>query len=108
MAKQAKHVYAFEPDKWNYHTLQRNIELNGLAKNVSLYSYARDKKTGHVTLYKCAYNNGMRRVYKSKWCKAGKEGLPIVALDAILEHVDFIKTDIEGAKCGALLGMPKY
>jgi hypothetical protein len=28
-------------------------------------------------------------------------------LDTILEHVDFIKTDIEGAEYGALLGMRK-
>lgn len=110
MAKIAKHVSAFEPDKLNYDMLKKNLELNDLFDKVTLYPSAVGERMGQVTLYKCATNNGMHRVYPSKWCgDAGKEeSIHMVTLDWTFGHnyaIDFIKIDIEGAEYGALLGM---
>lgn len=109
MAKIAKRVYAFEPEQLNCGTLLRNVSLNGRQDNVLVYPYAVGSRDGQsITLYKCATNHGMHRVYLSKWCHdAGVDLVNSVTLDWIVEHADFIKMDIEGSEYGALLGMQR-
>ena len=68
MAKQAKQVYAFEPEPRNFHTLQKNINLNELS-NVKLYNRAVAEHNYKTTLHLCHTSSGMHRLYPSMWCK---------------------------------------
>lgn len=111
MAKKARRVLAFEPDPENFLILQRNIALNGLTDKVSAYCFAVGHPGGgsieanRVTLYKCATNKGMHRIYPSKWCDGGSERVSLYALEGIAKHADFFKIDVEGSEFGVLQGM---
>jgi FkbM family methyltransferase len=106
MAKQAKQVYAFEPEPRNFHTLQKNITLNELA-NVKLYNRAVAEHNYKTTLHLCHTSSGMHRLYPSKWCKEGTIEVETISINEIIGDADFIKMDIEGAELGALKGMKK-
>ena len=106
MAKQAKQVYAFEPEARNFHILKKNIELNKLS-NVKLHNVAVAETNGKTTLHLCEMNRGMHRIYPSHWCKGGTAKIETVRIDDIIQEADFIKMDIEGAELGALKGMTK-
>lgn len=106
MAKQTKAVFAFEPDPDNFMILEKNIKLNK-AKNVELFNMAVGEFNGFVDLHRCDFNNGMHRVYESKWCKDQTIEVPIVKIDSLIDHADFVKMDIEGSEFGALKGMER-
>lgn len=106
MAKQAKQVYAFEPEARNFQILTKNIELNKLS-NVKLNNVAVAEFKGKTTLHLCEMNGGMHRIYPSKWCKEGIVQVETVRIDDLIQEADFIKMDIEGAELGALRGMIK-
>jgi FkbM family methyltransferase len=53
-----------------------------------------------MTLHLCDFNNGMNRVYPSKWCSSGAVEVETVRLDDVVDRADFIKMDIEGAELG--------
>lgn len=108
MSRRAESVQAFEPEKENYQTLIDNITLNGRWNKVGVCRAAVGEESGYTTLYKCGTNNGMHRIYPSKWCSAGEEKVPMTSLDLILGarvRIDFIKMDVEGSELGALKGM---
>jgi FkbM family methyltransferase len=107
MAKLAKKVIAFEPDLDNYSLLWKNTKELNLINNVKLYPYAVGPEFGIIGLHKCETDNGMHRIYNSKWCQTGSVPVNMIALDGMVDEVDFIKMDIEGAEYGALLGMTR-
>ena len=106
MAKQAKQVYAFEPEQRNFHTLQKNVNLNELS-NVKLYNRAVAEHNSKTKLHLCHTSSGMHRLYPSMWCKEGTIEVETISINEIIKDADFIKMDIEGAELGALKGMKK-
>jgi FkbM family methyltransferase len=106
MARLAKHVYAFEPEPKNFEILEKNIAVNGV-ENVILDRSALSDKNSIGTLHICNFNNGMNRLYPSKWCSSETIQVETMKLDDVVEHADFIKMDIEGAELGALRGMTR-
>ena len=106
MARQAKQVYAFEPEPRNFHTLQKNVNLNELS-NVKLYNRAVAEHNYKTKLHLCHTSSGMHRLYPSRWCKEGTIEVETISINEIIEDADFIKMDIEGAELGALKGMKK-
>jgi FkbM family methyltransferase len=106
MAKQAKQVYAFEPEARNFHILKKNVELNRLS-NVKLNNVAVAETKGKTILHLCEMNRGMHRIYPSHWCKEGTAEVDTVKIDDIIQDADLIKMDIESSELGALKGMIK-
>lgn len=104
MARQAKHVYAFEPEPTNFEILKKNIDLNGLNDRVTLYQKGAAATADTVSFYLCDFNRGMHRLSKSQHCSEEIQ-IETIAVGDIIQDADFIKIDIEGAELGALLGM---
>lgn len=100
------HVFAFEPDPTNFEILKKNILVNK-HENVILENKAVSNKEGNLKLYLSTENNGMHRIYPSKWCKESID-INSIKIDNYFnknQKIDFIKLDIEGAEYDALLGM---
>jgi len=105
MGKQCKYVYAFEPEPSNFEMLKQNITLSDI--DATLYKEAVGDKNGTMPLYLCTSNNGMHRLYKSKWCNESTDTyVYCTQLDEYkFPKINLIKMDIEGAEFGALQGM---
>jgi len=105
MAQLCKHVYAFEPEPSNFEMLKQNVALN--KGDVILYKEAVGDKNGTMPLYLCSTDNGMHRLYKSKWCNPTTDTyVYCTQLDEYkFPKINLIKMDIEGAEYGALHGM---
>lgn len=103
----AKHVYAFEPEPNNFKQLKENTRH---LKNVEIHEVAISNRSDFKTLYICPTDNGMNRLYPSKWCDGGEEKIvETIKLDdatRISDHntVGFIKMDIEGYEYHAIRG----
>lgn len=106
MAKTAKYVYAFEPEPVNFDLLLMNVRLNKL-DNVRLYNYAAADFNGKIDLHLCEFNNGMHRVYPSKYCKDKVQVDTVKVDDIIHDEIGFCKIDTEGAELGVLKGMKR-
>jgi len=107
LARKCKFVYAFEPESHNFELLAKNVEsLNNLGEKTELLMQAVSDSFGTKTLYLCDIDNGMHRLYKSKWCNGGNVNVLTGDLDSFtLPRINLIKMDIEGAEYGALKGM---
>src|SRR5688500_16332831 len=66
LAECSKHVYAFEPDPFNFDQLKQNMQP--YKDKVSLYNYAASNVNGTSKLHRSIINNGMHRLYPSKLC----------------------------------------
>jgi FkbM family methyltransferase len=106
LAGLAKHVYAFEPSPYNYEELIKNIKD---FTNITRYPIALSNQTGWDTLYLCPTDNGMNRLYPSKWCEGGEQVRVITSrLDDTFvgqDKIKFIKIDVEGFEYKVLDGM---
>ena len=109
-SKKVRHVHAYEPDPTNFDNLVMNVNLNDLRRKVSMYECAISNSNGIARLYKCDFNDGMHRIYESKWW----DFKPILNIserridDTVFttgETIHFVKLDIEGSEYGALKGM---
>src|SRR5215211_7535318 len=85
LAQQAKHVYAFEPSPDNFKKLEENTKD---LDNVTNYQIAVSNRVGHSPLYICPFDNGMNRLYYSKWCEGGNIFMvPTTTIDTIFPYV---------------------
>jgi len=106
--KISKKVISFEPQKYNFEILKKNIKLNNL-KNVIALNFGVFNKNKRLKLYK---SNTSGR-YSIKIKDKEYEVVNCVRLDIILNkfkinEVDLIKIDVEGAEKEALLSLGYY
>lgn len=114
----AKHVYAFEPSPYNYKQLKENTTFFGSPLNaptthlnkITIVDYAVSDKLGTNTLYLCPLDNGMNRLYDSKWCKGGEQiEVKTTTIDFFTNgnKISFIKIDVEGYEYHVIRGAVK-
>jgi FkbM family methyltransferase len=102
-----KKVYSFEPDNYNFSLLDLNVRMNDCT-NVITSNTAVGQMNSIANLYHSDVCAGMHRIYKSKWTNDSFQQVPMITLDSIvMEKVDFIKIDVEGAELGVLRGATK-
>jgi FkbM family methyltransferase len=117
MASIAKYVYAFEPSVYNFHQLEYNLWLHDINNSINnnkvcSFNVAVSDKTGYAYLHLCPTDNGMNRLYPSKWCKGGAvEEVKTIRIDDyynlqnLPKKISFVKMDIEGYEFHAIRGM---
>ena len=103
----ARLVIAFEPDQNNIMYFKKNFEKEIKSKKVILIEAAAWDSPGNLEFKTNAQNSGMKEVSDS-----GNIVVPAVTIDDTvkrleLDHVDFIKMDIEGAERNAVAGASK-
>lgn len=98
------HVYAFEPDKTNFHHLKN--ELKG-STNTTIVQKAVSATSGKLTLYTSDLLNVDHRTYEPENYR-DKYSVEKTSVDDFVNgrfKVDFIKMDIQGFEMEALKGM---
>lgn len=98
LAKQFRHVHAFEPVAAHRACFAKN--LAGV-NNVTLHACAIGKEKGSISMYTAPTSSG------DSWV-SGKGDIPLETLDSYgLFNVDFLKADLEGAELFAMQGAEK-
>jgi FkbM family methyltransferase len=109
-------IYSFEPSKFTYELLLRNIRSNGL-DSIFAVNCALSDKSSRALLYLNPFNNGgaSLREFSSalrsefgnyKWAEIDVELMPLdnFVLDHSVESVDLIKIDVEGHELEVIRG----
>ena len=102
-------VYAFEPDRNAYGLLQKNVDINGFHKIVSLHNICVGIEDGETDFCVCEESSfsGIRYTGRSKLTEMVR--VPMRSLDSILRElglsrIDALKIDVEGYEYGVLRG----
>jgi FkbM family methyltransferase len=106
LAQTSKHVYAYEPEIENFDYLKKNIYSNNY-QNVTPQRLIIGDKDRQERLYLSKICTGMHRIYQSKYANNGTQDCLMRQLDNLIDHVDFIKIDVEGSEYSVLKGMPR-
>jgi FkbM family methyltransferase len=98
-------VIAIEPNPTNFRRLRGNVEANQL-KNVTLVEGALASYDGLGTLWRAGSGSGSDSLIQGDSTKG--ESVPLISPSTLLarfalEHVDFLKLDIEGAEYDVFL-----
>lgn len=102
LAKNKKvEVHAFEPIDKTFAQLKRNVEINNVAINT--YNFGLSDEDGETDFYYFPNNSGNSSMAKMTDDVFEKQKVTIKKLDtfvkeANIDHVDFIKCDVEGAE----------
>jgi FkbM family methyltransferase len=104
------HVWSFEPDPANRESLERNIDVNGMAARVSVLPLAVAGAVGESALYRMASDTGSSTLYPSREPDGGRVAVSTTSLDAWAGYhgwpaVDLVKLDAEGAEGAIVAGM---
>ncbi len=104
-SKKAKHIYAFEVMPTTASILKKNVEINNLQGNVTIFNFGlSDEDTGAKVAYFNSSNVGATTIQKTK---DGNEGITLRKYDnlGIKDKIDFVKIDVEGHEFQVLNGM---
>lgn len=101
-AEYAKTVYAFEPSKESFDIAQKNISENGI-NNVKLFRKAIAKDDGKTTLYHSTNTTANSTMAELNMIPELAEEVETIRLDTFvnqekIEHIHFMKMDIEGTE----------
>ena len=104
-------VHAFEPNPSTYKRLCSNIRLNGL-DFVQPHRLCVSSEHGQRTLYAVAANSGLASLARREGATA-VGSMETVSLDEFLskqgiEHIDFLKVDVEGAEFLVFAGAERF
>jgi FkbM family methyltransferase len=116
LSKLARHVTAFEPEPNNFNLLKKHTNL---FKNVKVHNVAISDRMGFAYLHLCPTDNGMHRLYPSKWCEGGPvEEVYTWTIDDFMVYklpsyittyphntIGFVKIDVEGYEYQVIQGM---
>ena len=103
----AKQIYAFEPDETSFKLAQKNIEDNNII-NVKLFQKAIAKEDGKLDFYGSTNTTANSLIPVMKTARGleptYKKKVDAIRLDTFvkeekIEHIDFMKMDIEGSEC---------
>jgi FkbM family methyltransferase len=107
-------VFAFEPEEQTYKYLGKNIELNNIAKNVTLIKAIVSDRTGKTQFYTSELTSLFSGIldpneYILGWTIIKKTEIPTTTVDIIvdeykLDRIDWMKIDVEGAEFLVLKG----
>jgi FkbM family methyltransferase len=106
------HVYAFEPDPFNYQLILKSVAVNNY-RNVTAFNQAVADKPGHVKLYLESSNWGHSLSAQNINNPSGAVDVEMITLDSLYadgklgSKIDFIKIDIQGAEEMAMNGARK-
>lgn len=103
-------VIAFEPDTDSYRRLTKLKKLFGM-RNTIIYNLGLFDHTTTLTLYKDNEIGSRNSIYIQNL--PGKQQIEVTTLENFIvthniQHIDYIKMNIEGAEYSALKGLGKY
>lgn len=99
MARCAKWVYAFEPQRAIREILQENLKMNGVT-NVTVFPYALGQESETLGYTPCTESPGSTML----GLDAADESAECVTLDSLDLQVDLLKADVEGMELHLLAG----
>lgn len=119
IVKKEGKVFSFEPESENFQLLEKNVKVNNLS-NVILENKAVGNINGETDMYLASnedniYSQSMHRIYSSNIVSQNSTPvkIKIIRLDdffeklELIEKIDLIKIDVEGAEFDVLKGMSK-
>lgn len=102
----AKQVYAFEPVKYTFDILQKNVELNHFEDKIKTFNIGLSDRNGNAEISN--WNETNLGGTSIKQAESGS--IPIRKLDDVeldTDRIDFIKIDVEGHEIFMLNGAEK-
>jgi len=104
-------IYCFEPGKKTFQSLSENLENYN---NVKLFNYGFGEREEEVTLFADSETSGSASVYENCFDHIGLPSKPIDTIhlksldkfckENMIEHINFLKLDVEGHEYRVLLG----
>ena len=107
MASLGAAVYAFEPDPFNFHLLEKNVGENGLGGRVTLNRAACGSGAGSVSIAREQGTANYGAVHVAGEGEQASAEVELVRVDGCVPadvKVDFVKIDVEGFEPEALEG----
>lgn len=99
-------VFSFEPEKSNFASLTKNVELNHLSQ-ATAFNNAVSDNSGHVNFYLSEDSEG-HSLIKENGPVSAVTSADVVTLDQLpLRRVDLLKIDAEGSELAVLRGAQK-
>src|SRR3989304_2372908 len=102
----AKKIYSVEPSKQHVEVLNAMVKCNDMGDKVTVIQKAMSHENGVKTFYHNT-NTTMFSLKPQVSDKGEKEEVDAITFDALfkennIDHVDFVKLDIEGSECEVL------
>ena len=100
-------VYSIEADEQNYHYLKINVELNRLSNiNTYLLALSDYRGTGKLYFARESWAHTLCNPISENWKVVKTDTLANFITDNNINHVDYMKINVEGAEYSILLSTP--